>query len=309
MIEVSNLTKLYGPRTAIDSLSFRVEEGEIVGFLGPNGAGKSTTMKILTCFMSATQGEATVAGFDVFKQPLEVKKRVGYLAENPPVYLEMQVWDYLDFAARLQQVESKLVKSAVDTALERTGLGDVRNRLIGNLSKGFRQRVGIAQAIVHDPKVVILDEPTVGLDPRQIIEIRDLIKSLKGSHTVILSSHILPEVKATCDRILIIHKGKIVAKDSIDQLTMRLHKGSILSLGVKNPNPAGLTAIEGIQGVTRLSTHGNRINIEVTNSSDDLKSSIIDMAVRNEMGVLEFTSEGATLEDIFLELTTEEPNA
>ncbi|MEO5971400.1 MAG: ABC transporter ATP-binding protein, partial [Bdellovibrionia bacterium] len=192
MIEVSHLTKLYGPRAAISDLNFKIGKGEIVGFLGPNGAGKSTTMKILTGFMPASEGKANVAGFDVFENAIDVKRNVGFLPENPPVYPEMTVEDYVDFAARLHQVPRASLTKSVDGAIHRTGLGDVKKRLIGNLSKGYRQRVGLAQALVHNPKVLILDEPTVGLDPKQIIEIRELIKSLSGDHTVVLSSHILP---------------------------------------------------------------------------------------------------------------------
>ena len=219
MIEVRGLCKQYGARKAIDDLTFSVAKGEVLGFLGHNGAGKSTTMKILTCFMPATSGTARVAGYDVFEQPMEVKRRVGYLPETPPVYREMVVSDYLAYAARLHGVKGADVKRSVDTALGKCGLGQVRGRLIGNLSKGYRQRVGIAQAIVHNPDVLILDEPTVGLDPIQILEIRDLIKSFGGDHTVILSTHIMQEVQATCSRVLIINKGKILANDSIGALT------------------------------------------------------------------------------------------
>ncbi len=219
MIDVQNLTKFYGTRKAVDGLSFSVAKGEVLGFLGPNGAGKSTTMKILTCFMPATSGTARVAGFDVFEQPMEVKKRVGYLPEIPPVYREMVVKDYLTYVANLHGIRGADASRAVDTTLGKCGLGQVRGRLIGNLSKGYRQRVGIAQAIVTNPAVLILDEPTVGLDPLQIMEIRDLIKSFGGEHTVVLSTHIMQEVQAVCSRVLIINKGKIVANDSIEALT------------------------------------------------------------------------------------------
>jgi ABC-2 type transport system ATP-binding protein len=235
MIEVSHLTKAYGPRTAVNDLSFEVKKGEIVGFLGPNGAGKSTTMKILTGFMPATSGQARIAGFDVFENPIDVKRNVGFLPETPPVYPEMTVQDYLEFATELHGVARGKVKAAVSNALEKTSLGSVRGRLIGNLSKGYRQRVGLAQALAHNPQVLILDEATVGLDPKQIIEIRELIKSLGGDHTVILSSHILPEVTATCERIIVINRGKIVAEDTIQGLTARLKKGLIYSMTVKNP--------------------------------------------------------------------------
>jgi ABC-2 type transport system ATP-binding protein len=219
MIEVTGLSKSYGTKNAIDNLSFKVGKGEVLGFLGPNGAGKSTTMKILTGFMPATDGTARVAGFDVFENPIEVKRRVGYLPETPPVYREMIVADYLTYAARLHGVSKVDLKKSVDTALAKCGLTQVSHRLIGNLSKGYKQRVGIAQAIVHNPDVLILDEPTVGLDPIQIIEIRELIKSFSGDHTVILSTHIMQEVQATCSSVLIINNGKILAHDAIGAVT------------------------------------------------------------------------------------------
>lgn len=306
MIEVSDLTKRYGPRTAIKGLSFEVKAGEIVGFLGPNGAGKSTTMRILTCSMPASEGTARVAGHDVFEQPLEVKRNVGYLPETPPVYLEMRVGEYVQFAARLHGVTKGSLKSAVDTAIGKTGLGDVRNRVIGNLSKGFRQRVGLAQALVHNPKVLILDEPTVGLDPKQIIEIRELIKSLAGDHTVILSSHILPEVTATCQRIIVINKGQIVAQDTMESLNARVRKGNLFSLMVKHANPEGVSAIRALNGVANISVAGNKLVIEGKTGSGEIRDSIVECAVRNQMGVLEFTAEKLSLEEIFLQLTTEE---
>ncbi len=304
MIQVSHLTKLYGPRAAVNDLSFEVKKGEIVGFLGPNGAGKSTTMKILTGFMPASEGKANIAGFDVFDQPLQVKKNVGFLPENPPVYVEMPVQDYLQFAAELHQVPRNKLRAAVDQALEKTTLGDVRKRLIGNLSKGYRQRVGLAQALVHNPAVLILDEPTVGLDPKQIIEIRELIKGLGGEHTVILSSHILPEVTATCQRIIVINKGKIVAEDTIDQLTARINKGLIYSLMVKNAAADGITAIRGIPGVSSVTSVGSKLVVEIKPGSGEVRDRIIETAVKKEMGVLEFSAERVSLEEIFLQLTT-----
>ncbi len=306
MIQVSQLTKMYGPRTAVDNLSFEVQKGEIVGFLGPNGAGKSTTMKILTGFMPATSGQANVAGFDVFENPLEVKRNVGYLPETPPVYLEMTVRDYVEFAAQLHQVPKGQVKAAAGTAIDKTGLGDVQNRLIGNLSKGYRQRVGLAQALVHNPSVLILDEPTVGLDPKQIIEIRELIKSLGGDHTVILSSHILPEVVATCQRIIVINRGKIVAEDTLDQLQTRLKKGLIFSMIVKNPSSDGVAALRDISGVGNVTAAGNKLVIEVKPGSSEVRDRIAETAVGKGMGLLEFSAERVSLEEIFLQLTTEE---
>ena len=219
MIEVVDLVKRYGDFTALHGITFQVPKGQILGLLGPNGAGKSTTMKILSCFMPATSGKATVAGYDVFEDPMEVKRRVGYLPENPPLYIEMKVKEYLEYVAALKQLPKDKVKGRIEFVSERCGLTSHHNRVIGTLSKGFRQRVGIAQALVHDPEVVILDEPTVGLDPVQIVEIRNLIKGLASSHTVILSTHILPEVVMTCDRVVLVNRGKILADGSVASLT------------------------------------------------------------------------------------------
>jgi ABC-2 type transport system ATP-binding protein len=213
LIEVQNLTKAYGLVTAVDHVSFTVNKGEILGFLGPNGAGKTTTMRILTGFMPATSGTARVSGFDVATDSLEVRRHIGYLPEAPPLYPDMSVGSYLDFVLRIKNIPVERRRARVDDALEKTNLGDKRNELIKRLSRGYKQRVGLAQALVHDPDVIILDEPTVGLDPKQIIEVRHLIKSLAGTHTIILSTHILPEVSMTCDRVVIINKGKIAAVD------------------------------------------------------------------------------------------------
>ncbi|MEK7691536.1 MAG: ATP-binding cassette domain-containing protein [Bdellovibrionota bacterium] len=305
MIQVSHLTKMYGPRMAVDDLSFEIKKGEIVGFLGPNGAGKSTTMKILTGLTPATSGSANVAGFDVFDKPIEVKKKVGYLPENPPVYLEMRVRDYLEFAARLHGVNSSKMRSSVQMAIDKTALSDVAHRLVGNLSKGYRQRVGLAQALVHNPPVLILDEPTVGLDPKQIIEIRGLIKSLAGDHTVILSSHILPEVTATCERIIVISRGKIVAADTLDRITAR---SQLYRLEVKNPSASGaLDKIRAITGVAGVTVTGNRIVVEIANGAAEIRDRIVEAAVSAGMGVLEFATDRVSLEDVFLQLTTSDP--
>lgn len=306
MIQVSHLTKLYGPRPAINDLNFDINKGEIVGFLGPNGAGKSTTMKILTGFMPATLGKATIGGFDVFENPIDVKRIVGFLPETPPVYPEMKVCDYLEFSAQLHQVPSKSIEKSVDVSIEKTGLGNVRNRLIGNLSKGYRQRVGLAQALVHNPPVLILDEPTVGLDPKQIIEIRELIKSLGGDHTVILSSHILPEVTATCQRIIVINRGQIVAQDTLEQLTARINKGLIYSLNVKNPSQEGIDAIRSVNGVSGVTAVKSKLVVELRPGQGEIRDKIVETAVAKGMGVLEFSSEKVSLEEIFLQLTTEE---
>jgi ABC-2 type transport system ATP-binding protein len=310
MIQVQNLTKRYGPRTAIDGLNFEVGRGEIVGFLGPNGAGKSTTMKILTGFMPASEGTATVAGFDVFDSPIDVKRNIGFLPETPPVYTEMSVEDYLRFTTRLHGLEKSKIESAVSTAIEKTVLGDVRKRLIGNLSKGYRQRVGIAQAIAHNPQVLILDEPTVGLDPKQIIEIRKLIKELAGEHTIILSTHILPEVTATCDRVIVINKGRIAAQDTLDRLTTRIQQGRIYSLAVRNLTPDGIAAIRAIPGIKAVSdsasTSESRLTVEILPEAGEVRDRITETVVSHRMGLLEFVAEKLSLEEIFLQLTTEE---
>src|SRR5689334_24460529 len=232
MIKVEGLTKRYARNVAVDHISFEVEKGQIVGFLGPNGAGKTTTMRMLTCFMPPTEGSAQVAGFDVRENPMEVKRRIGYLPKTPPVYPEMEVIEYLDFVGRIKGVPKANLPGRIDEVMQKTAITDVRTREIGKLSKGYRQRVGLAQAIVHNPDVLILDEPTSGLDPHQIIETRDLIKGLAGDHTIILSTHILPEVEQTCERVIIIAKGKLVATDTVENLTSRLRGAEMIALEV-----------------------------------------------------------------------------
>jgi ABC-2 type transport system ATP-binding protein len=259
--------------------------------------------------MPATDGKAVVAGYNVFEQPIEVKRNVGFLPETPPVYPEMKVDDYLEFAGRLHQLPATQVKRAVSSMIERTGLGEVRSRLIGNLSKGFRQRVGLAQALIHNPKVLILDEPTVGLDPKQIIEIRELIKSLAGDHTVILSSHILPEVTATCQRIIVINQGKIVAEDTIERLQARINKGLIYNLLVKNASSVSVEAIRRIPGVKHVTSVGTKVVVEIAPGSGEVRDKVVETAVGQGMGVLEFSTERVSLEEIFLQLTTVEPGA
>src|SRR5450432_3067940 len=222
MIKVEGLTKRYPRTVAVDGISFQVEKGQIVGFLGPNGAGKTTTMRVLTCFMPPSSGTATVAGFDVLEQPMEVKKRIGYLPETPPLYPEMEVVEYLEYVGRLKGVPKESLARRVDEVAQKCSVGDVRSKLIGKLSKGYRQRVGLAQAIIHNPEVLILDEPTSGLDPKQIIDARDLIRSLAGDHTIILSTHILSEIENSCDKVIIISRGKLVATDTVANLTNRL---------------------------------------------------------------------------------------
>lgn len=308
MIEVSHLTKDYGQRRAIEDLTFKINKGEVVGFLGPNGAGKSTTMKIITGFMAPTLGSAQVAGYDVFENPLEVKQRIGYLPEVPPVYGDMYVKDYLQYVAELKKVEKNKIKKQVDYAIEKTNLGDVKNRIIQNLSKGFRQRVGIAQAIVSDPEVLILDEPTVGLDPKQVAEIRELIQSLRGQHTIILSTHILSEVQATCEKVIIINNGKIVAQDFIENLAaMEKGRGRIhvkLRKSVGNIN----VILEGLPGVTGYH-HGNSqkiwdIDIDANKEeSEVIIENIVERIVKQGYGLLELTPSKYDLEDVFLRLT------
>ena len=233
MIKVEGLTKRYARTVAVDNISFEVEKGQITGFLGPNGAGKTTTMRILTCFLPPTEGTANVAGFDVIQQPMEVKRRIGYLPETPPVYPDMDVSEYLEYAGRLKQISSADIKKRTDEAIGKCNLGGVRHKLIGKLSKGYRQRVGLAQAIIHNPDVLILDEPTSGLDPKQIIEIRDLLKSLAGEHTIILSTHILTEVEQSCEKVIIISQGKLVATDSVANLTNRLRGSEAVNIEVE----------------------------------------------------------------------------
>jgi len=301
MVEVKNLCKDYGPMRAIDQINFTLKKGDVVGFLGPNGAGKSTTMKIITGFMAPTSGYAQIAGFDVFEQPLEVKKRIGYLPETPPVYPDMFVTDYLQFVAELKKVPSSEIKKNVDLAIEKTNLSSVSNRLIGTLSKGFKQRVGIAQALVSRPEVLILDEPTVGLDPKQVLEIRDLIRELKGEHTIILSTHILPEVQAVCDKVIIINKGRIVAEDSIANLG-RLEKGSRV-LQVKLRSPKDLRSVLSSQsGVLQIT--GSLVNWEIQfDGKDQVHDEILMKLVQTNSGLLEFSPKKLDLEDVFLKLT------
>ncbi len=309
MIEVRGLTKSYGPHKAVDHISFSVRKGEVVGFLGPNGAGKTTTMRIITGFMPPTSGTASVAGFDVFENPLEVKRRIGYLPETPPLYGEMTVEDYLRFVARLKKVERSRIASLVERAIEKTQLGEVRKRLIQNLSKGYRQRVGISQALVSDPEVLILDEPTVGLDPRQVAEVRTLIAELKGHHTIILSTHILPEVQATCERIIIINRGKIVAEDSLESLGRRVSQSQAASrvfvrVGRASDDlKAQLQKIGGVRAVQLKDA--DRYEID-TDGSKEVAQAVAGVVVTSGVGLLELREEAFNLEDVFLKLTTSE---
>lgn len=304
MIQVQDLTKDYGSRRAINKLNFSVEKGAVVGFLGPNGAGKSTTMKIITGFMAPSQGSASVAGFDVFENPIEVKKRIGYLPETPPVYGDMYVRDYLRYVAALKQVPKDKIEKAVDMAIEKTNLGHVQKRLIEHLSKGFRQRVGIAQAIVSDPEVLILDEPTVGLDPKQVAEIRQLIKSLQGHHTIILSTHILPEVEATCEKVIIINNGEIVAQDSIQNLATMEKGQSRLHVRVRKEIEDMKTILGGIHDVVAIHAGASHKewNIDVK-GGEDVVESISSLLVTKGYGLVELSPSKVDLEDVFLKLT------
>ena len=307
MIEVRDVTKRYGDHTAIERVTFSVEKGEVLAFLGPNGAGKTTTMRILTCYMPATEGSARVAGFDCIEKPEEVKRRIGYLPETPPIYQEFTVTEYLTFIGRLKGMTKANLRQGLDRVVERLSLGDVRGRLIANLSKGYRQRVALAQALIHEPPVLILDEPTVGLDPKQIIEIRELIKSLSGSHTVILSTHILPEATAVCQRVVIINEGRIVAEDTPDRLSARLRRSEKISVTVKNPRP-GLTeqlaSVPGVAHVFEQSEAGTfLLECEL---GRDLRDDVARFVVNSGLGLLELKTISMTLEDVFLRLTQHE---
>lgn len=304
MIEVRDLTKDYGPHRAIHSLNFTVQKGEVVGFLGPNGAGKSTTMKIITGFMAPSSGFAKVAGIDVFENPIEVKKRIGYLPETPPVYTDMYVRDYLRYVARLKMVEKSKIESSIDRAIEKTNLGDVSKRLIGHLSKGFRQRVGIAQAIVSNPDVLILDEPTVGLDPKQVAEIRDLIRELRGEHTIILSTHILPEVQATCEKAIIINQGRIVAEDRIANLETFERGQSRIFVRLRKEVSNLKDVLSGVAGVTQVEpgVSGREWKIDIR-GSDEAIDAVSAKLVSQGFGLLEFSPSKLDLEDVFLKLT------
>jgi ABC-2 type transport system ATP-binding protein len=305
MIEIKNLTKSYGSIRAIENLNFKVNKGEVVGFLGPNGAGKSTTMKIITGYMAPTSGLVQVAGYDVFENPIEVKKKIGYLPEIPPVYLDMQVHDYLTYVAQLKQVPKHEVSKKVQRAIEKTYLGDVQKRLIGNLSKGFKQRVGIAEAIVSDPEILILDEPTVGLDPKQVAEIRTLIQTLSGDHTVILSTHILPEVQATCKRIIIINKGKIVAEDTLEGLNRKMRGAHQILLRVKHPSESLIGQLKGLAGVLDIQDKGDGALVIDTSEPDDvIMERIAQVAIQLHAGLTELRHLEGNLEEIFIKLTS-----
>ena len=312
MIEVQHLTKRYGRVTAVDDLNFRVERGEILGFLGPNGAGKTTTMRILTGYMPATEGKAVVAGFDVFDQPIEAKRRTGYLPETPPLYPEMTVREYLQFVARIKikGISASERRERVEDSMRRTRVDDMATRHCGKLSKGYRQRVGLAQAILHNPEVLILDEPTAGLDPKQIIETRQLIKELAGTHTIVLSTHILPEVAQTCDRVVIINKGRVVAVDTPTNLTARLRGSETMYVQVdadgQDATPL-LRTVPGVVGVSVADRHDGVVGYDISSERGrDVRRDLAKAIVGTNWGLLELRPSRMSLEEIFLSLTTEE---
>jgi gliding motility-associated transport system ATP-binding protein len=310
VIEVQHLTKRYGRVTAVDDVSFRVERGEILGFLGPNGAGKTTTMRILTGYMPASEGRATVAGYDVFDSPIEAKRRTGYLPETPPLYPDMTVREYLDFVARIKGVPSAERRERVDAVMQRTRVADMATRHCGKLSKGYRQRVGLAQAILHNPEVLILDEPTAGLDPKQIIETRDLIRGLAGDHTIVLSTHILPEVSQTCQRVVIINKGRVVAVDTPENLTARLQGAETLYVQIDAPGADIAGALTAVPGVTRVASadtqpESGAFEVESERGRDVRRELARDVVTRG-WGLLELRPMRMSLEEVFLQVTTEE---
>ncbi len=311
MIEVDHLSKRYGTVTAVDDVSFRVEQGEILGFLGPNGAGKTTTMRIITGYMPATSGKAVVAGYDVFEQPLEAKRRTGYLPETPPLYPDMTVREYLTFVAKIKGLRQD-IRSRVDEVMKRTWIADMADRHCAKLSKGYKQRVGLAQAIIHNPEVLVLDEPTAGLDPKQIIETRQLIRELAGTHTIVLSTHILPEVAQTCQRVVIINKGKVVAVDTPEGLTARLQGAVTIYVQSDGPADAVGAALASVPGVSRVRAgsvpgSGPAATYEIdTEKGVDVRRGLAAAVVNGGWGLLELRPMRMSLEDIFLSVTTEE---
>jgi ABC-2 type transport system ATP-binding protein len=315
MITVNGLTKRYARTVAVDHISFEVQKGQIVGFLGPNGAGKTTTMRILTCFLPPSAGTATVAGFDVLEQPLEVKKRIGYLPESPPLYPEMEVREYLTFVGKLKGMSGATLAHRVGEVSERCAIADVQNKLLGKLSKGYRQRVGLAQAIIHNPDVLILDEPTAGLDPKQINDTRELIRSLAGDHTIILSTHILPEVEQTCQQVIIINKGKLVATDSVENLQNRARGAESVLVEVEGRNGAldsqtiqrRLETVSGVSRVLFKDERNNRSTFEVESLKDrSIRGDLARAIVESGWNLNELRSAAMSLEEIFLQLTATE---
>lgn len=310
MIEIDNLVKKYGEHVAVDHLSLTVEPGKIYGFLGPNGAGKSTTMNIITGYLGATSGTVTINDHDIFKEPEEAKKCVGYLPEIPPLYADMTVLEYLNFVAELKKLQKSLRKRYVEEAMETTGILDVKNRMIRNLSKGYRQRVGFAQAILGYPEIIILDEPTVGLDPKQIIEIRDLIKKLGEKHTVILSSHILTEISAVCDHVFIISKGKLVASDSTENLLDQMSGAQEIELTVRSEADRAKALLEEIEYVDHADLKDAKEGsiLVRAKSGNDIREEVFRLMAENHIPVLEMRTVTKSLEDVFLQITQEGGN-
>lgn len=319
MIKVEGLTKRYARNIAVDNISFEVEKGQIVGFLGPNGAGKTTTMRVLTCFMPPSSGTASVAGFDVQQNPMEVKRRIGYLPETPPLYPDMEVGEYLDFVGRIKGIPSADLAKRINEVAEKCAIGDVKKKLIGKLSKGYRQRVGLAQAILHNPDVLILDEPTSGLDPQQIIETRDLIKGLAGNHTIILSTHILPEVEQICEKVIIIAKGKVVATDSVENLTSRLRGSESVAVEIIADDGHALPTnvqlrLEQVAGVSRVlhkESKDGRLHFTVESlEGRHIRPALARAVIESGWNLNELHGMALSLEEIFLELTaTHKPEA
>jgi ABC-2 type transport system ATP-binding protein len=310
MIEVENLTKRYGPTLAVSDVTFEVQKGEILGFLGPNGAGKTTTMRVITGYLPPSEGRVRVAGYDVVEEPLEAKRRTGYLPESPPVYPDMTVTEYLAFVGRIKGIARRELKSRLAEISERCAVTDVMNRQIGKLSKGFRQRVGLAQALIHNPEVLVLDEPTAGLDPKQIIETRQLIKGLAGRHTIILSTHILPEAAKTCQRVVVINAGKIVAVGTPDELTRRLQGFETILLtveGLAADVKEKLQRVEGVNLVQPRDTSDGRVTYEVhAEKGKDVRAELARAVVESHWKLYELKTSGLSLEDIFLKLTTKD---
>jgi len=310
MIQVERLTKRYGPTTAVSDVSFEAQKGEILGFLGPNGAGKTTTMRVVTGYLPPTAGTVRVAGFDVIEEPLEVKKRTGYLPETPPVYTDMRVVEYLAFVARLKGVARREIKGRIEEVSEKCAITDVQQRQIGKLSKGYRQRVGLAQALIHHPEVLVLDEPTAGLDPKQIIETRELIKGLAGEHTVVLSTHILPEVSKTCQRVVVINAGTIAAVGTPDELTRRLQGFETVLVTAEAPGAEikeKLEKVAGVNLVEQRDSSDGRVTLEVhAEKGRDVRAELARSVVESQWNLLELKTSGLSLEDIFLKLTTQD---
>ena len=315
MIKVEGVTKRYARFTAVDNVSFEVRKGQIVGFLGPNGAGKTTTMRILTCFLPPSEGKASVAGFDVLEQPMEVKRRIGYLPETPPLYPDMEVGEYLDFVGKLKGLRGNDLAKRITEVSDKVSIGDVRNKLIAKLSKGYRQRVGLAQALLHNPDVLILDEPTSGLDPKQILETRELIKGLAGDHTIILSTHILPEVESTCERVVIISKGKLVATDTVDNLTNRMRGSENVGVEVEGRDgeldvkavQRRLEQVAGVSKVVLREEKNNRAMCEVESlQGRSIRADLARAVVEGGYALTELKAAGMSLEDVFLQLTATE---